>query len=93
MFVRNCRNKVAFDASKDEIMKTPVLDYFDRNKSNIIQADASMKGLGAILLHDGQLVIYTSRSLTLADHRYSNIERELLSIVFAMERLHHFVYG
>lgn len=31
--------------------------------------------------------------LTPAEERYSNIKRELLGVVFAMERLHHYVYG
>ncbi len=93
VFAWDRSQQVAFGAIKDEITKTPVLAYFDRNKNSFIQADASMKGLGAVLLQDGQPVIYTSRSFTPAEQRYSNIERELLSIVFAMERLHNYVYG
>jgi transposase InsO family protein len=37
--------------------------------------------------------MYISRSLTPTEANYSNIERELLSLVFGMERLHNFVYG
>ena len=46
-----------------------------------------MKGLGAVLLQEGRPVIYVSRTLTPAEERYSNIERELLGLVFGMERL------
>ena len=52
-----------------------------------------MKGLGAVLLQGGKPVIYVSRTLTPAEERYSNIERELLGVVFAMERLHSYVFG
>ena len=52
-----------------------------------------MKGLGCVLLQDGKPVIYASRSLTPGEQRYSNIERELLGVVFALERLHQYVYG
>ena len=38
-------------------------------------------------------MIYASRTLTEKEKRYSNIERELLSVVFALERFHHYVYG
>ena len=38
-------------------------------------------------------MVYTSRSLTEMEQRYSNTERELLSVVFALERFHHYVYG
>ena len=38
-------------------------------------------------------MIYISRTLTPAEKRYSNIEKELLGVVFAMERLHNYVFG
>ena len=40
-----------------------------------------------------QPVLYKSRTLLEAEQRYSNIERELLSVVFGLERLHHYTYG
>ena len=57
-----------------------------------IQTDASIKGLGAVLLQEGTPVIYVSRTLTTAEEHYYNIERELL-VAFSMERLHNYVYG
>ena len=83
----------AFDAIKEELSRTPVLAYFDRKAEHVIQTDASMKGLGAVLLQEGKPVIYVSRTLTPAEERYSNIERELLGVVFAMERPHNYVFG
>lgn len=60
---------------------------------HVILTDASMKGLGAVLLQEGKPVIYVSRTLTPAEERYYNIERGLLGVVFAMERLHNDVFG
>ena len=37
--------------------------------------------------------MYVSRALTETEQRYSNIEKELLAIVFALERLNHFTFG
>ena len=37
--------------------------------------------------------MYLSRALTVTEQRYSNIERELLAIVFALERLNHYTFG
>ena len=82
-----------FEAIKKEITREPVLAYFDKPKASVVQSDASKKGLGAVLLQDGKPVIYASRSLTETEQRYSNIERELLSVVFALERFHHYLYG
>ena len=38
-------------------------------------------------------MIYASRTLTETEQRYSNIERELLAVVFALERLNHYTAG
>ena len=83
----------SFDAIKKVITKVPVLAYFDKTKSSVIQSDASKKGLGTVLLQDGKSVIYTSRSIPESEKNYSNTERELPSVVFTLERLHHYVYG
>ena len=37
--------------------------------------------------------MYVSKALTETEQRYSNIERELLAIVFALERLNHYTFG
>ena len=37
--------------------------------------------------------MYVSRALTETEQNYSNIEKELLGVVFGIERLHHYTYG
>ena len=59
----------------------------------IIQTDASKMGVGATLLQDGRSVAYASKSLTETESNYCNIEREMLAIVFGLERFHHYAYG
>ena len=71
----------------------PVLAYFDAKSECTIQCDASKQGLGAVLLQEGQPVIYISRTPTETEQRYSNIECELLAVVFALERLNHYTAG
>ena len=46
-----------------------------------------------VLLQDGRPIAYASRSLTDTESNYSNIEREMLGIVFGLERFHHYVFG
>ena len=74
-------------------MTLPVLAYFDKTKKHTIQCDASKKGIGTVLLQESKPVMYVSRALTETEQRYSNIERELLAIVFALERLNHYTFG
>ncbi|PFX17550.1 Uncharacterized protein K02A2.6 [Stylophora pistillata] len=85
--------QTAFEAIKKEITSAPVLAYLYQSKASIIQSDALKKGLEAVLRQDDKPVIYASRALTEAEQSYSNIERELLSVVSALERFHHYVYG
>ena len=82
-----------FEAIKQVIMTLPVLAYFNKTKKHTIQCNASKKGLGAVLLQESKPVMYVSRALTETEQRYSNIERELLAIVFALERLNHYTFG
>ena len=83
----------AFKAVKDELSRTPTLQFFDPSKNHIIQTDASLKGLGAVLIQEERPVMYASRSLLPAEERYSNIERELLGVVFGLERMHNMIFG
>ena len=85
--------KNAFEAIKQIITTFPVLTYFNKTKKHKIQYDASKKGLDAFLLQGSKPVMYVSRALTETEQRYSNIERELSAIVFALERLSHYTFG
>ena len=82
-----------FESIKQVITSLPVLSCFDKTKKHTIQCDASKKGLGAVLLQESKPVMYVSRALTETEQRYSNIERELLAIAFALKRLNHDTFG
>ena len=58
-----------------------------------LQCEASQHGLGVALLQKGQPVAYASRALTPAESKYAQIEKELLTIVFACERIEPFIFG
>ena len=71
----------------------PVLKFFDPTKQVKLQVDACKSGLGACILQDEHPIAYASRSLTPAEENYSQIEKELLAVVFGCERFNHYVYG
>ena len=50
----------AFDGIKSVISSLPVLANFDAKAEHTIQCDASKQGLGAVLLQEGQPVMYIS---------------------------------
>ena len=83
----------AFTEMKRLLTQAPVLAYFDPSKSLTIQCDASGQGLGAALLQDGQPLAYASRALSEAEARYATIEKEMLAIVFSLEKWHQYTFG
>ncbi|PIK50077.1 hypothetical protein BSL78_13003 [Apostichopus japonicus] len=92
-FVWTENHDAALDKIKYTITKAPVLAYFDASKPIEIQCDASMKGLGAVLVQDGRPVHFASKALTRAEANYSNIERETLAAVWATNYFKYYVFG
>lgn len=82
-----------FENLKLEITKSPVLTYFDPNKTLILTVDASKFAVGAAILHDGQPIAYASASLTSAQENYAQIEKELFAILFGCTKFHQYTYG
>jgi RNase H-like domain found in reverse transcriptase len=87
----------AFQALKDCLAKDPILVWPNRNEDFHLQTDASGIGIGAVLLQlvDGvkHPVLYASRKLLDRETRYSTIERELLAIVWAVQKFQLYLYG
>ena len=67
--------------------------HYDQNKPAIIETDVSLKGIGAVPTQDGKPVRFLSKALTPAEANYTNLERELLAILFACENLHRYTFG
>lgn len=78
---------------KTLLSKEPILGNFDKNKEITIQSDASQNGLGCTLMQENKPICYASRSLTETEKAYSQIEKELLGIVFATNKFHYYCYG
>ena len=84
---------IAFTKLKEAMSAIPVLRYFDPTVPITLQCDASSTVLGAVLLQQDQPVAYASRALTATEVNYAQIEKELLAILFGLERFHHYTYG
>ena len=68
---------------KEMATTSPPLKYYNPEDALTIQCDASEKGLGAAIL---QKVAFASRALTDTEFRYAQIEKELLAVVFALDK-------
>ena len=83
----------SFEQVKQILSEAPVLKFFDPKEDVELQCDASDRGLGACLMQAGQPVAYASRSLTDTEVNYAQIEKEMLAILFGVERFEQCVYG
>ena len=92
-FVWTHEQNAAFEKIKNILTNDPVLRFFDVSNPITVRCDASNSGLGAVLLQEGKPIAFASRSLTDAETRYANIERELLTVLFGLERFHQYTYG
>lgn len=96
-FVWTKEAEVAWLKLKTLLTSTPVMTCPDYTKPFVIQCDASSTGIGAVLCQKtdeiDQPVAYLSRKLNEREAKYSASERELLSVVYAVEKFRPYVDG
>nr|CDJ81316.1 RNA-directed DNA polymerase (reverse transcriptase) and Integrase domain containing protein [Haemonchus contortus] len=87
-----------FDRIKKTLKSDLLLAHYEPTLPLIVAADASNYGIGAVLSQkfpDGRekAVYHASRALTPAQKKYSQIEKEALAIIFAVQKFHRFIHG
>ena len=96
-FVWSEHHTRAFEEIKVELTSPRVLQPYDPQKPTKIMTDASRSGFGAILLQksddDFRPVCFASKSLSHAEKRYSIIELEAASIVYACQKFDQYILG
>ena len=93
----------SYQRIKAILQQAPVLIPFDPGSPVVLITDASDYGIGAILAHRITVsgsqqvqdvpIAFALRHLSSAEMRYSQIEKEALSIIFGMRNFHHFLFG
>ena len=96
------KKNVPFEMSEDHLhcfqkLKTAIsakscVKYFDPTKPTTLEVDSSTKGLGAAILQDGLPVAFASKALNSAQSNYPNTDREMLAVVFGINRFHTYLY-
>ena len=82
-----CQN--SFDMLEALLTKAPVLVQPKPGKEFVIYNDASLIGLGCVLMQEGKVIAYASRQLKPHEKNYPTHDLELAAIVFALKIWHH----
>nr|GEX18681.1 retrotransposon-related protein [Tanacetum cinerariifolium] len=82
----NKESQAAFLQLKQAIVNAIVLRLLDFSKEFTLEIDASGVGLGAVLLQEGHLIAFLSKTLSAKHQLMSTYEKEFLAIVYALEK-------
>ena len=83
----------AWNDVKNLIVSVPVLAYYKCTEVLEIQCDCIQSGLGAAIMQNGHPIAYESRALIETESCYVQIEKEMLAIVFSVEKFNDYTFG
>ena len=92
----------AFDALKEALVTAPVVGYPDVNREFVLETNASLQGLGAVLFQQDEtgrlhVIAYASQSLHPSERsmgNYSSANVEMLALQWAVtEKFHDYLVG
>ena len=85
--------QACFEKLKAFLIEALVLTQLTYGKEYVIFSDASLNGLGCVLMQEGKVVAYASRQLNPHEKNYPTHDMELVAIVFALKIWRHYLYG
>ncbi|GFU38905.1 transposon Tf2-6 polyprotein [Trichonephila clavipes] len=96
LWSKDCQ--VAFEQIKKEICSPKILVHYDPSLPLTLASDASPVGIGCVLSHvypDGseRPIAFASRTLSGSEKKYSQIDKEALSIVWAVRKFYLYLKG
>ena len=83
---------------KDKLGSAKGLVHFNPSLPIVLAADASSVSIGAVIFHrypDGteKAIAHASKTLTLSEKNYSQIEREALALIYGVKKFHQYLWG
>ncbi|XP_073270442.1 uncharacterized protein [Primulina huaijiensis] len=82
----------SFQELKHRLTTAPVLSIPKENERFVVYTDASLHGLGCVLMQDRHVVAYASRQMKPHETRYPVHDLELAAIIFALKIWRHYLY-
>ncbi|GJS35881.1 putative reverse transcriptase domain-containing protein [Tanacetum coccineum] len=78
---------------KQKLCSAPILALPEGSEDFIVYCDASIKGLGAVLMQREKVIAYASRQLKIHEKNYTTHDLELGAVVFSLKLWRHYLYG
>nr|GEX68177.1 putative reverse transcriptase domain-containing protein [Tanacetum cinerariifolium] len=92
-FVWGKDQEMAFQILKQKLCDAPILALPEGNDDFVVYCDASIQGLGAVLMQREKVIAYASRQLKPHEENYTTHDLELGAVVFAHKIWRHYLYG
>ncbi|GKF40614.1 putative reverse transcriptase domain-containing protein, partial [Tanacetum coccineum] len=83
----------AFKLLKQKLCVAPILALPEGSDDFVVYYDASIKGLGVVLMHRMKVIAYASRQLKIYEKNYTTHDLKLGAAVFALKIWRHYLYG
>ncbi|KAK1415183.1 hypothetical protein QVD17_30955 [Tagetes erecta] len=83
----------AFQTLKDKLCSAPILSLPKGTEDFVVYCDASIQGLGCVLMQREKVIAYASRQLKVHEKNYTTYDLELGAVVFALKIWRHYLYG
>ncbi|GKF31226.1 putative reverse transcriptase domain-containing protein [Tanacetum coccineum] len=84
-FVWGDKQEAVFQLLKQKLCSEPILALPEGSEDFIVYYDASIKGLGAVLMQREKVIAYTSCQLKIYVKNYTTHDLELGAVVFALK--------
>ncbi|GJY40517.1 putative reverse transcriptase domain-containing protein [Tanacetum coccineum] len=85
--------KTAFQLIEQKLCSASIPALPEGSEDFIAYCDASIKGLGAVLMQREKVIAYASRQLKIHEKNYTTHDLELGVVVFALKIWRHYLYG
>nr|GEW01372.1 putative reverse transcriptase domain-containing protein [Tanacetum cinerariifolium] len=86
------KQEAAFQIIKQKLCSAPILALPKGSEDFVVYCDASIKGLGAVLMQREKVIAYGSQKLKVHEKNYITHDLELGAAVFALEIWRHYLY-
>ncbi|GJV96529.1 putative reverse transcriptase domain-containing protein [Tanacetum coccineum] len=85
--------EITFQLLKQKLCAAPILALPEGSDDFVVYCDASIKGLGVVLIQRMKVIAYACRQLKFYKKNYTTHDLELGAVVFAVKIWRHYLYG